>query len=133
MALLLNDIGNYLIAHGVVTTGWLLNKSYMADEQDRVIGLFETGGYPAQEMSRSNERLTFQARVRGPRLDYPATRLKWQQVFDTLQDAQEVPGSPILLPGIIFIQALQYGPLALADEKGRPNLVTNFKVMRKLL
>ena len=129
---LLDDIGDYLKATGTVSTGWALCLAYLSDDQDRVISLFETGGYPAMEINRDNERVTFQARVRGTRLDYAVARAKWQILFDALQDAQEVPGSPILLPGIVYIQAMQYGPMSMSDDKGRPNLISNFRVMRRL-
>jgi hypothetical protein len=129
---LLDDLGRYLTAQGVVSTGWKLCLSYLADEQDKVIGLFETGGYPAQELNRDNERVTFQVRVRGPRLDYTTAKNKWQVVFNALQDARETSGSPVLLPNFIYIQAMQYGPIAMTDNEGRPNLVSNFRVMRSL-
>lgn len=133
MTILLDDLDAYLTAQGVISTGWTLCKAYLPDDQDLVVALFETGGYPAQELRRENERVTFQLVVRASRLDYVTCRAKWQEAFDALQDAQEMTGSsPLLLPGVAYIQAMHYGPVSLTDDKGRPNLKSNFRVMRAL-
>lgn len=132
MTVLLDDIGDYLTAQGVVSAGWTIAKGYLPDDSDLAIALFETGGYPPAEINRENERVTFQLQVRGTRLDYVTCRSKWKEVFDALQDAKEVAGLPVLLPGVVFIQCMQQGPLALYDDKGRPNLKTNFRVLRTL-
>ena len=128
--MLLDNIYDYLVAKGAVDAGWALYLSYLPDDTDQVIGLFETGGFPADTMMRENERVTFQVRVRTSRLDYQVGRAKWKQIFDLLQDAQASAGSPHLLTGITFIQALHFGPLTFLDDKGRNNFSSNWKVLQ---
>jgi hypothetical protein len=128
--MLLDDIATYLTAQGAVSAGWSLYKGFMPDDSiAQVIAIFETGGYPADTLGRENENVTFQLRVRGARLDYPTVRAKWKQCFDLLQDAQQTAGSPVLLAGYAFIQALHFGPLAFSDAKYL-NMTANFKVKK---
>lgn len=138
MSLLLDDVADYLVDRGVATSrngsgAWPVWVNSLPDDTDQAMCLYETGGYPADEISRSNERVTFQFRVRGSKLDYLTVRAKWQSAFDALQDAQEVSGSPVLLPDVVFIQALHYGPLPFNDDKGRTNMTVNFQVKRRLV
>lgn len=128
--MLLDLIAEFLVQMGATSTLWPVWKSDLPDEQDQGIALFETGGYPADTLGRENEDVTFQVRVRGTRKDYQTARFKWQEVYDLLQDAQQTAGSPVLLPGVTFIQAMHAGPLGWPDAKGRPNLVANFRCKR---
>lgn len=128
--MLLDDIRAYLIAQGVVSTGWKLYEGIMPDDSDQTIALFETGGLPVDTLGRENERPTFQSRVRGGRLDYGVAHAKWQQIENALQDAKETAGSPRLLPGFIFIQSAASGPLVFYDDKNRPNFISNWRVMK---
>jgi len=120
---LLDVIYDYLTAHVGHTTGWLIYKGYLPDEQDQCVGIFETGGLPADTMERENERLTFQLRVRGARLDYEIVRAKWREMFMALQDS---------LPGVtsILCQAEHYGPLVWNDPVGRVNMTTNWRIIQ---
>ena len=131
--MILTNIRDYLVALGLVegATGWKCYAGIMPDDQDQTIGIFETGGYPADTLGRENLRLTFQVRVRGRRLDYAVARAKWQELFDALQDAQSgLVGSPDPLEGYAFIQVLSQGPLHFNDANGRPNLTSNWRVMK---
>jgi hypothetical protein len=132
--MLLQDIRNYLIGKGLVegSTGWPCYIMFMPDDQNLCVGLFESGGYPADTLGRENERLTFQTRVRGTRFEYPAAQAQWKAIFDALQDAQQgsLGTSPDPLAGYTFIQAMQQGPLSFNDSNGRPNLCSNWRVMR---
>lgn len=132
MTLLLDLIRDHLIAQGIAgnLTGWPIYEGIFPDDQDQMIGVFETGGEPADTMLRENRRVTFQSRVRAARLDYATARDKWDEIFNALQDANQIPGSPLLLGGIIFIQAMQVAPLHFNDNKGRPNMTCNWRVMR---
>jgi len=128
--MLLDDIRSYLIAQGVVQSGtsiplppWPCFEGYVTDDQDQTVALFETGGYPADTLGRENERVTFQVRVRAARLDYSTARAKWLAIFNALQDS-------IPAPGYAFVQAMHYGPMHFNDDKGRPNLTANFRVMK---
>jgi hypothetical protein len=130
----LEDIRSYLIAKGLVagSTGWPCFISFMPDDQDLCVAVFDSGGYPADTIGRENERPTFQVRIRGSRFDYAAAKAKWQAIFDALQDAQAGSAgvSPDPLEGYIYIQAMQTGPLTFNDSNGRPNLTSNWRVMR---
>jgi hypothetical protein len=128
---LMEEIYSYLTNYNVVNgaTNWPCYIGYMADDQDQTVALYETGGFPADTLMRENQRVTFQMRVRGSRRDYPTVRQKWQDIFNLLQDATQ-DEEPILLDGVIFIQAMHYGPLVFTDDKGRVNMTANFRVMR---
>jgi hypothetical protein len=128
--MLLDDIKAYLVAQGAVSAGWSIFEGFMCDDSDQTIGLFETGGFPADTLGRENEDVTFQSRVRAHKLDYATGRAKWQIIFDLLQDARQTSGSPVLLPGYIFIQAAHYGPLCWTDKGGRPNFTSNWRVKK---
>jgi hypothetical protein len=114
-------------------TVWKCYKNFIPDDQDQAIALYETGGFPADTLARENESPTFQVAVRAKRFDYTACRNKWQEVFDSLQDAQQDyagdPSDP--LPGIYLMQAMATGPLAMVDEKQRPLLTVNFRVIKE--
>lgn len=129
--MLLDDIETYLTAMGAVSPSWPIRKGILVDDTDQAIAIFETGGYPADTLGRENLNPTFLVQIRGPRLDYLATRNKWQEVFDILQDAQQSAGSPTLLPGYYMVQAMHDSPRSIGtDDKGRPNLVMNFRVKK---
>lgn len=125
--MLLDDVRAYLVAHGVVSTGWQLFSGYLPDDQDQCIAISFSGGYPADTLGRENARPTFQLRVRAGRLDLATAYAKWEECFNFLQDAQAGSG---LLTGYAYIQALSTAPMAFTDAKGRHNLTTHFKVMK---
>ncbi len=126
--MLLDDVKDYLVAFGAQTTGWTIWKGNVPDDGDQIIAVQETGGYPPVEINRENVMVKFQLMVRARRMDYQIGRAKWKECFDILQDAQEVPGSPVLLPGVTFVQCLVYGPNTWNDPKGRPCFTTSFRV-----
>lgn len=128
--MILDDVRDYLVANGAATVLWPLTMGYLPDDSDQAIALFEYPGDPRDTLDADTETVKFQIRVRGAELDYPVARAKWLECFDLLQDSQQTSGSPILLPGVVFIQAMAYGPMAMNDEKGRPNFSTNFRCMR---
>ena len=121
---LLDDIRAYLVSvPGIVSTTWPCYEGYFPDDQDTMIGIFETGGYPAAELNRENERVTFQTRVRADRLNYAVARQKWLDIFKALQDS--TPAS-----GYFLVQAIHYGPMFFNDDQGRPNFTTNWRVIK---
>ena len=126
----LDDVRDYLTAQGVVTSAWPAYIGYLPDDADCMIGLFATGGYPADTLSRENSRPTFQTVVRGPEFGYSATHDKWEEVFDALQDAAQMSGSPTLLPGVAFIQAMMTEPLVFPDPKRRLKFISNWRALR---
>lgn len=135
MTLLLDDIEDFLIAQGGVGAliGWPLYKGYMPDDTAQTVGIFETGGYPADTMGRENRPVTFMLRVRGEKFGYAVAHAKWEELFDLLQDANDTGGSPRLLAGYAYIQAMQVGPQFRNDANLRPNFSTNFKVLRTVV
>lgn len=127
---ILDSVYTYLVANGangIGTSAWPVYIGFMADDQDQMIGLFETGGMPADTVGRENQRVTFQVRIRAARLDYATCRTMWQTVFNLLQDAQQTATG--YLPGIYYIQAMHYGPMFFNDDDGRSNMTANFRVM----
>lgn len=130
--MLLDDIYAYLVANGYgPNTSWPLCIGFFPDDSDQMIGLFPTGGYPADTMNRENERLTFQVRVRAARLNFAGCYTTWLAIFNLLQDAQQITiDSVVYLPGYTYIQALHYGPMFFNDDRGRSNMTANFRVLR---
>lgn len=128
---LLDDVRAYLINQGVVegSTGWPCYVGFMPNDQDHTVGLFDTGGGPRDTLGAENRRLTFQTRVRGAAWEYTACRAQWQVIFNALQDAAATGGSPLLLPKVVFLQAVQVGPLAFNDDLHRPNMTTNWRAL----
>ena len=126
----LDDIKTYLDAMGVSSVSWPIKIGFLPDDTDQCIALFPTGGYPADTLGRENSRPTFQLRVRAGRFDFPTAYAKWQECFDLLQDAQHTSGSPALLVGFAYIQAMQTEPLEQPDDKLRPNFINNFRVLK---
>ena len=129
--MLLDDIAAYLLAQGVATqiggatpyTAWPVFEGYFPDDTDQMMAVFETGGKPALTMNRENSEFNFQLRVRGARLNYAVTHAQWEVAFNALQDSK--PTSAYAL-----VQAMHYGPLVFNDDRGRTNLVSNFRVNR---
>lgn len=122
--MLLDDLKTYLSQQsGLVTTAWPLYLGYLPDDNDQVIGLFETGGFPPDTLLRENELVTFQMRVRAARFDYVIARRKWQDLFNALQDSQPAAGYAL-------VQAMHSGPLEFGDPMGRCNFTANFRCVK---
>lgn len=121
---LLPIVRNRLIATGVVETGWTCFIGYGPEEGDKQILLSPTGGFPQDTQQNENLQETFQVTIRAAQLDYEACEAKWTEVFEALTDAD------LSASGIRLIQALQSGPLVWYDDKNRPNMSVNFKVVR---
>jgi len=124
---ILDDIGAKLVTDLVVegVTGWTLAKSYMPPTPDQVIGIFETGGIiPDQTEGISYEYPTFQVRCRGLSFGYEATRIKIQEVFDSLNNST--------VSGYIYIYPNESGPILLKydHDDNRPELAWNFTTMK---
>ncbi len=128
--MLLDQIYNKLLTDGVINgTTWKCFIGFLPDEQDQCIGLFETGGLPPDKINRETTMPTFQVRVRASKLSYADCRNKWQDVFRSLQDANQTGLSPDPLQKIYLMQAMQTAPIVVFDEKQRPNMTVNFRVI----
>jgi hypothetical protein len=130
MAFILDDIVSYLNNAGLVTSTYPIFEGYIPDDQDNMMAVFETGGSPPTELGignapRPNQRVTFQFRVRGTRLNYAATRAQWLACFNALQDS--VLGNPNVY---VYVQTKHDGPICFNDDRGRSNFISNFNVMR---
>jgi hypothetical protein len=128
--MILDDIVAYLTDQGLVSPQYPCYSGYIPDDQDQMMAVFETGGMPPTELGigdspRPNERVTFQVRVRGSRLNYAVTRQQWLAVFNALQDS--VLGNPNVY---VYIQAKHTGPVVFNDDRGRTNMISNFNVMK---
>jgi hypothetical protein len=131
--MLLDDIHDYLFAQvtknnqPVIVPPWTVYEGYFPDDVDTTIGLFETGGFPADSLGRENIRVTFQTRVRADRLNYDIARQKWLDIFNALADADQntLPG---YLSGYYYIQYMAAGPMFFNDDRGRPNFTSNWRV-----
>ena len=95
----------------------------MPDDTDQMMAVFETPGMPAWSLNREYERVSFQFRVRGSRLAYATTRVQWLAGFDALQDSTPAAGYAL-------VQTTHYGPMFFNDDKGRPNFISNFRVIK---
>jgi hypothetical protein len=128
---LLDDIKAKLSADGVFDgSTWKCYIGFLPDDQDNCIALFETGGEPPDTLARENIRPWFQARVRAGAHEYAAAHSKWQAVYDSLNDAETSGVSPDYLPGYVYIQAIQTGPLVFYDAELRPNMTVNFRALK---
>lgn len=130
MSFILNDIVSFLTSQNLVSTSYPIYQGYIPDDQDQMMAVFETGGMPPTELGignapRPNERVTFQFRVRGTRLNYGVTRQQWLNCFNALQDS--VLGMPNIY---VYVQTKHNGPICFNDDRGRSNFITNFNCMR---
>jgi len=121
----LESVKAALVTAGVITgTDWAGYIGYMPDDQDQVIGLVPTGGFPQDTHGGENGHPTFQVTVRAGRNEYATARAKWLAMYHALQDAN-LSGSSIWL-----IQAYATDPIFAQDGKNRPNFISNFRVTR---
>lgn len=124
---LLDDIGTILINAGQVggVTGWTLYKSYLPDEPDKAIAIFETGGDPPDQSEGTRyDVIRFQLIVRGVEYGYDTAHDKIQTIFNALND--------VSYSGYVYIFGLQANPLSLGyDVKNRPELSINFECMKQ--
>lgn len=134
---LLDDIGDHLVAAGVVggATGWTLAKSFSPSTPDKVVTLFETPGQTPEILrdgdgAPSYDYPGFQVRVRGTAMDYATARKKIYDIFVALHQAEPdgVSGDPT----IVYIYGVQSAPMPLGhDPSNRPELTWNFQIMRE--
>lgn len=103
---------------------WKVYIGYAPDDQDQIIALTPSGGFPDSTQQGENVYETFQVKVRSARRAYTVCENKWREMFAALHDA-DLSDSDIAL-----IQAMATGPLAWYDENTRPNMSANFRVIR---
>lgn len=135
--MLLDDIGDHLVAAGVVdgATGWSLFKSFLPPTPDQAVAIFETPGQPPDVLKDGDGTPSYdypglQVRVRGSGMDYATARQKIYDIFEALHQAEPdgVSGDPT----IVYIYAVQSAPMPLGhDPSNRPELTWNFQIMRE--
>lgn len=123
---ILNDVGTLLTNASVVggDTGWLLQKSYIGDEQDKVVVVNEGVAKSSDHTSGTmHDYPSVQVIVRGSKMDYETARTKVDAVISALNDAT-VSGQVYML--------LRTAPLPLGlDPLQRPMISINFDIMRE--
>jgi len=129
--LLLDEIGTRLTGQGVASTAstasWFLAKGFLPPTPDKVIALFETGGFPNDgHESALIDRPTFQVRVRGDAFGYSTARTK----SAAARTALEIGNAS--LSGRYYVHVVAQGePVSLGqDENNRPSVVMNFTALR---
>jgi len=114
-----------LVTAGVIDeTNWVAYIGYIPDDQDQVIGLVPTGGFPQDTHGGENGHPTFQVTVRAGRNEYATARAKWLDMYHALHDAN------LSASNIWLIQAYATDPIQMLDGNNRPSFVTNFRVVR---
>ncbi len=137
---LLEAIRKKLIAEYVAnTTTWKCFIGYTPDDQDQVISLTLSGGFPFSTLNMESTHPTFQLTVRAGYLDRAACEAKWWAAFNALHE--DPPPYRIPLPddpppdwrtlaasGIVLIDPMATGPLEWYDMKNRINMSINYRV-----
>lgn len=124
---LLDDIKTHLDADGTIVTDVFL--SFMPDDPDQVIAVFEVGGdTPDATEGTQYDLIQFQIIVRGPirqeTSSYDTARAKAAQVFTSLHDAT--------ITGYVYIQALHGGVIPIGeDANNRAEVSINFEALKE--
>ena len=129
---LLEAIRKKLLADAVANqTTWKCYIGYTPDDQDRVLSLTLTGGYPRDTLGGENLLPTFQVTVRAGYLERAQCETKWWEVFTSLQEGDPaVSGDGDLSEaGVILIEPQNTGPLEWLDAKNRCNMSLNYRVV----
>lgn len=109
-------------------TGWTLAKGELPELPDRIVAIFETGGFPDElGLTGDIERPTFQIRVRGSPKGYATARTK----CDAIRTALHTIGNENLA-GRRFVHLLAAtAPIALGqDANNRPGFSINGQAVR---
>ena len=137
MALLITDVLDYLVAESLIggETGWARMASFMPPTPDKMIVVYETGGFPSESAPSGSaeteyDEPTFQVRGRGDEFGYEELRTKMGAIYRALHESELAPtsGDPVY----VYVYAIQSGPFPLGLDKGsRPELTWNFKALRE--
>ena len=119
---LLEDVRSKLNTAGLLS-GWKCYIGYQPDDADRSMALTYTGGFPQDTHQGENLLLTFQLSVRAGAQEHDVCTAQWYAVFAALQDATDITG-------VSLIQAMATGPMSFRDDKNRPVMTANFRVVK---
>jgi len=122
---MLSDIGNYLQAQGVGTSGTDMFLGLMPDQPDNCIALFEYAGSPP-DLHWNGEYPGLQVRVRNK--SYAAGRAKIGEVVNELHGLHEqvLSGTRYLL-----IKARGSPEILKRDNNNRVELFVNFEIIKE--
>jgi hypothetical protein len=129
---LLDDVAAFLEAQSF-TTGWAIFKSYMPDNPDRAICLYEVPGQ-APETTMAIDYPQFQLRARGGTYEYAVTRQLLEDCYLALHcgnitDSSTSPPAA----GYVYCYAKNSGSVPLGnDHKDRPQFSQDYRLMRSL-
>ncbi len=137
MALLVTDVLDFLQAEGLIAgaTGWERAASGLPPEPDKVIVVFESGGFPPElkpvgSAETEYDEPTFQVRGRADKFGYGALRAKMGAIYLALHGSELAPASGD--PAYVLVRAMQAGPFPLGlDKNDRPGLTWNFTALRE--
>jgi hypothetical protein len=132
---LLDEIAQILSTGGTTADGYEIHKSYLPEQPDKAVCIYETGGQGPIRAMRSSpgqpvaEQPRIQIVVRASAFDYATARLKINDVYKLLEGfgGQTVSGVRYL-----WIGAVQSPFPFRRDENSRPLLAVNFDVVKEL-
>lgn len=109
-----------------VDLGWTIYKGFMPPDPDKAIGIFETGGFPAEAIPELNYP-TFQLRVRSSSTGYSTGRQKVTDAETALHGIVNITINGRYYPGFFAMSdAISLG----VDNENRPIIAQNYKAMR---
>lgn len=137
MALLVTDVLDFLEAEGLIAgaTGWARASSGLPPSPNKVIVVFESGGFPPELKPIGSDETeydqpTFQVRGRGEEFGYQELRNKMGAIYRALHGSELAPASGD--PDYVLVRAMQAGPFPLGlDKNDRPGLTWNFTALRE--
>ena len=138
MSLLLTDVTAFLVSEGLIegATEWVKKSGHMPSSPDKVIVVYETGGFPPESAPDSSDETeydepTFQVRGRGVAFGYEELRTKMGAIYRALHGSELAPASGD--PVYVYVYAIQSGPFPLGLDKvdDRPEMTWNFKALRE--
>jgi len=127
--MLLDAVGTMLstVASTGTTSTYRLFKTFMPDTPDKVMVLYETGGFPPDSIQHGLDQPTFSVHVRGT---YSTAREKLNEAFNLLHQINRstAGGSTEKFISIVAVgDALSLG----RDTKNRPVISQNFRALRE--
>jgi len=137
-AKLVTDVLDFLADEGLIDaeTGWTGSYNYMPPDPDKMIVVFETGGFPPEAKADSSDEQeydgpTFMIMGRGDSFGMAELRDKIGEIYRALHKSELAPSSGD--PTYVYVYAMQSGPFPLGHdaEDDRPRLTWNFKALRE--
>lgn len=129
---LLDDIQTYLAARGLVdgNTGWKCCIGFVATSKDQIVALeYEPGSGPDTHEDE-NRMPHFRIMVRASPKKNAACLVKWQAVYDALQDGHAaLTATPDVDGTYNLVQTDSSAPAQWEDDDNRPHMTSVFRVV----